>query len=288
MRRARAPFRRRIGRLALYATLIAIALSTIVPFVWMCFTSLHSKQAQVPTLRNLFVPDDRTYHFENYKFVLTFPELPVARFALNSLVVTGGVVAFQLTICSLAAYGFARLRFRGRDVIFFVFLFTMAVPAQVLVVPLFNLVASFGWLDTYWGLILPYPYLSTAFATFLLRQFFITIPRSLDDAARLDGCGDLRILWHVVLPSSKPVLATAGAFGFIWTWTDFYWPMLATSTTPMRTLEVGLSVFQEAYTDTFWSIRMAAAIIVLIPVLIVFLFLQRFFVRGVVSSGIKG
>jgi len=155
-------------------------------------------------------------------------------------------------------------------------------------VPLFNLVASFGWLDTYWGLILPYPYLSTAFATFLLRQFFITIPRSLDDAARLDGCGDLRILWHVVLPSSKPVLATAGAFGFIWTWTDFYWPMLATSTTPMRTLEVGLSVFQEAYTDTFWSIRMAAAIIVLIPVLIVFLFLQRFFVRGVVSSGIKG
>jgi multiple sugar transport system permease protein len=286
--RNRTPLRRLVGRSAIYATLIAIAASTVIPFVWMFFTSLHDKQAQIPTMRNLFVPDDKTYHFENYAFVLTFPELPVARFALNSVVVTAGVVAFQLTICSLAAYGFARLRFRGRDTLFFLFLFTMTVPAQVLVVPLFNLVENFGWLDTYWGLILPYPYLSTAFATFLLRQFFITVPRSLDDAARLDGCGDLRILWHVILPSSKPVLATVAAFGFIWTWTDFYWPMLATSTTPMRTLEVGLSVFQDAYTDTFWSIRMTAAIIVLVPVLIVFLFLQRFFVRGVVSSGIKG
>jgi len=157
----------------------------------------------------------------------------------------------------------------------------------VLIVPLFMLVQKLGWLDTYWGLIIPYPYLSTAFGTFLLRQFFITLPRSLDDAARIDGCGELRLLWYVILPSAKPALATVAAFAFIWTWTDFYWPLLATSSTEMRTLEVGLSVFKDAYGGTQWPLQMAAAVIVLLPVLAFFLAMQRFFVRGVVLSGMK-
>lgn len=268
-----------------YALLAGLALTTVTPLVWMVFTSLHPPLAELPTLRNLFTPEE--WCFRNYHYVLTFPELPVWRFAVNSFIVTTGVVLLQLSLCSFAAYGFARMRFRGRDGLFFVFLLTMMIPAQVLIVPLFTLVQRLGWLDTYWGLIIPYAYLSTAFGTFLLRQFFMAIPRSLDEAARLDGCSDLGIFWHVILPASRPALVTLAAFGFIWTWTDFYWPLLATSTVEMRTLEVGLSVFKDAYGGQRWPLQMAAAVIVLVPVLLVFLALQRFFVRGTLASGLK-
>jgi ABC-type glycerol-3-phosphate transport system permease component len=209
-----------------YVLLILIAVTTVLPLVWMVFTSLHAPHAQIPTMRTLFTPDG--WHFENYAHVLTYGELPVWRFAVNSFVVTAGVVVFQLVLCSLAAFG-----------------------------------------------------------TFLLRQFFITLPQSLDDAARLDGCGDLRLFWHIILPSARPALATVAAFAFIWTWTDFYWPMLASSSTSMRTLEVGLSIFRDSYGGMQWSLQMAAAVIVLLPVLVFFLAMQRFFVRGVVLSGLK-
>jgi multiple sugar transport system permease protein len=275
-----------VGRKVItYGLLALIALTTIIPLVWMIFTSLHPEHAQIPTMRNLFTPDG--WHFENYWTVFTYGELPIWRFAVNSFVVTAGVVLFQLTLCSLAAFGFSRLQFPGRDPLFFVFLLTMMIPAEVLIVPLFTFVQKLGWLDTYWGLIIPYPYLSTAFGTFLLRQFFITLPQSLDDAARLDGCGDLRLFWHVILPSAKPALATIAVFAFIWTWTNFYWPLLASSSTTMRTLEVGLSVFKDSYGGMRWPLQMTAAIIVLIPVLAFFLAMQRFFVRGVVLSGLK-
>jgi len=158
----------------------------------------------------------------------------------------------------------------------------------VMIVPLFLVVDKLGWLNTFAGLILPYPYLSTAFGTFLLRQFFLSLPGSLDEAARLDGASDLQIYWHVILPSSKPALATLAAFAFIWTWTDFYWPMLATSTVDMRTLEVGLSVFKDAYGATNWPLQMTAAVIVMAPALLFFLALQRYFVKGIVMSGLKG
>jgi multiple sugar transport system permease protein len=272
--------------LSLYGLLVLVALTTVAPLVWMVFTSLHPPLSPIPTPQNLFRPKE--WAFRNYWYVLTFAELPVARFALNSMVVTAAVVGFQLTICSLAAYAFARLSFRGRDTLFFILMLTMMIPATVMIVPLFITVHKLKLLDSYLGLILPYPYLSTAFGTFLLRQFFMTIPRSLDEAARIDGASDLRILWHIILPASKPALATLAAFGFIWTWTDFYWPMLATSSVPMRTLEVGLSVFKDAYGTTNWPLQMTAAVIVMAPALFVFLVLQRYFVKGVVMSGIKG
>jgi len=275
-----------LRKIVLYALLAVLAATTVAPLVWMAFTSLHPPLSPVPTPRTLLAP--REWAFGNYAYVLTFAELPVARFLLNSAVVTGGVVVLQLAICSLAAYAFARMTFRGRDTLFVIFLLTMMVPALVMIVPLFLTAHKLRLLNTYAGLILPYPYLSTAFGTFLLRQFFLTLPRSLDEAARLDGASDLQIYWHVVLPSSRPALATLGAFAFIWTWTDFYWPMLATSTTDMRTLEVGLSVFKDAYGTTNWPLQMTAAVLVMAPALLVFLLLQRYFVRGVVLSGMKG
>lgn len=277
---------RRVRTILSYLFLTLVALTTVVPLVWMVITSLHPPRAQPPTMATLLRP--KHWHPENYLYVLTFPELPVWRFAINSCLVTGGVVVFQLALCSLAGYAFARMRFRGRDLLFGAFLLTMMVPAQVLIVPLFLLVQKLGWLDTYAGLIIPYPYLSTAFGAFLLRQFFVTLPASLDDAARLDGCGEFGIFWHIALPSAKPALATLGAFAFIWTWTDFYWPLLASSRITMRTLEVGLSIFKDAYGTMQWPLQMTAAVIVLTPVLIVFLLTQRFFVRGVVLSGLKG
>jgi multiple sugar transport system permease protein len=269
-----------------YALLIAIAVTTVLPFVWMALTALHPRDAQPPTMRTLFTPG--AWHFENYAYVLTFPELPIWRFAVNSAVVVVGVVATQLAMCALAAFAFARLQFRGRDTVFVAFLLTMMVPSQVLIVPLFELTRTLGWLDTYAGLILPYPYLSTAFGTFLLRQYFLTIPRTLDEAARLDGCGDFGTFWHIILPAARPALATVAAFAFIWTWTDFYWPMLATSSTHMRTLEVGLSIFRDAYGGTRWPLQMAAAVIVLAPVVAFFLLMQRYFIRSTVLSGLKG
>ena len=275
-----------IRSLCLYGVLALLAVATIAPLVWMVFTSLHPPLSPIPTPDRLFRPE--RWAFSNYAYVLSFPELPVVRFIVNSIVVTASVVLVQLVICSLAAYGFARMTFRGRDTLFVIFLLTMMIPATVIVVPLFLTVHKMGMLNTYAGLILPYPYLSTAFGTFLLRQFFMTIPQSLDEAARLDGASDLRIWWHIVMPSAKPALATLAAFGFIWAWTDFYWPMLATSTVDMRTLEVGLSIFKDAYGTTNWPLQMTAAVIVMAPALGFFLLLQRYFVKGVVLTGIKG
>lgn len=268
-----------------YALLTLIGASTVLPFVWMLFTSLHPPLAPTPTLATLCSPPE--WRFDNYARVLLHPELPVWRFLLNSALVTAGVVALQLALCSPAAYAFARLRFRGRDILFVAFLLTMMVPAQVLIVPLFLIVHQLGWLNTYAGLIVPYQYLGTAFGTFLLRQYILAVPRSLDEAARIDGCGSWGVFRHVILPAARPALATLAVFAFVWTWTDFYWPLLATSTVHMRTLEVGLSVFKDAYGGTSWPLQMAAAVCVMLPVLLVFLLMQRFFVRGVVSSGIK-
>ena len=271
---------------ALYTILIVLAFITLAPFVWMFFTSLHPPLAPIPTPVTLFAPT--RFSPGNYAHVLFFPELPVARFAVNSIVVTSSVVLFQLAICSLAAYAFARMTFRGRDTLFLILLLTMMIPATVMIVPLFLTVHHMRLLNTYAGLIFPYPYLSTAFGTFLLRQFFVSLPKSLDEAARLDGASDFQIYWHIILPASKPALATLAAFGFIWTWTDFYWPMLATSSTDMRTLEVGLSIFKDAYGGMSWPLQMTAAVIVMTPALLFFLALQRYFVKGIVLTGVKG
>lgn len=277
---------KRMRQALTYALLVLIALTTVTPLVWMLLTSLHPPDAPLPTMTTLLRP--ARWSFDNYWRVLTFPELPIWRFALNTIVVTGGVVLFQVTLCALAGYGFARLRFPGRDTVFFAVLVTMMIPAPVLVVPLFLLTQQLGWLNTYVGLIVPYPYISTAFGTFLLRQFFLTVPPALDEAAKLDGCTDLGVLWHILLPAARPAIATVAAFAFIWTWTDFYWPLLASTTTEMRTLEVGLSVFKDAYGGMRWSLQMAAAVLVLAPVLVFFLAMQRFFVRGMTLSGLKG
>lgn len=266
-----------------YMLLIGLALAMVTPFLWMVITSLHPSRGALPEPANL-VPD--RWHFENYATVMGMPDTPIARYFLNTTVVCVSVVLGSLLFNSMAAYGFARTRFRGRDTLFLMFLATMMVPGAVTQIPVFLLIRSFGWLDTYWALIVPG--LSGAFGIFLLRQFFLSLPKDLDDAARIDGCGEWTIYWRIALPLSGPALATLAAFTFIGAWTDFFGPLIFTSSNHMRTLEVGLAVFKDAFGGQNWPLQMTAAVIVLIPCLLIFLFTQRFFVQGITMTGLKG
>lgn len=266
-----------------YVLMVLLAVGMITPFLWMLVTSLHPSKGALPDPSNL-IPAQ--WHWENYATVVFMPDTPFLRFLGNTVFVCVSVVLGSLLFCSMAAYGFARTEWKGRDALFFAFLATMMVPGSVTMIPVFLIIRTFGWLDTYYALIVPG--LSGAFGIFLLRQFFMTLPKELDDAACLDGCSDWAIYWRIALPLSGPALATLAAFTFIGTWTDFFGPLIYTSSTNMRTLEVGLSVFKDAFGTTNWPLQMTAAVIVLIPCLLIFLFTQRFFVRGITMTGLKG
>jgi multiple sugar transport system permease protein len=265
-----------------YALMLALAAFLMAPFVWMVLVSLQPNRSPIPELGDLW---PKQAHWENYGTVLLQSEVPVARFFVNSIVVAVAVVLGQLLVCSLAAYGFARLRFRGRDAVFVVFLLSMMFAGPVTQIPVYLMVRSFGWLDTYAALIVPG--VSSAFSIFLLRQFFAQIPSELDEAARIDGAGEFKIYWRLILPMSKAALATAGVFTFISVWTDFFWPLLATDSLHMRTLEVGLSIFKNSYGGMNWPLQMTAAVVVMLPILVVFLALQKHFVKGVTMGSIK-
>lgn len=223
--------------------------------------------------------------FANYKRVVTMPNIPVLWFFINSLFVSVAVVVLQVFVTSLAAFALARKQFKGRDTVFSLFLIGMMFSGVVTQIPVYLMVAKAGFLDTYAALILPS--ISSSFAIFLLRQYFRLIPMELDEAARLDGASDWRIYSSVIMPLSKPALATVAAFAFFASWTDFFWPLIATNRMTMRTAEVGLSVFKNSYQGNYWPLQMAAAVITLIPMLILFLWLQRFFLRGIVMGSIK-
>lgn len=295
-----------------YLLLLGLAAFLVAPFVWMVLISLHPSKTPIPPLNEILpfarrevkdadgkatmepgkegtpTPKTEAYfspRFDNYSFVLFHPNLPVSRFFLNSVVVTVMVVLGQLFVASMAAYGFARLKFRGRDWVFALFLGSMMFAGPVTQIPVYLLLRNLGWLDTYWSLIIPG--VSSAFSIFLLRQFFMQIPKELDEAARMDGAGDFLIYWRVILPLSRAALATCAAFTFIGVWTDFFGPLIYTNTTEMRTLEVGLSIFKNSYGGQNWPLQMTAAVIVMIPLLVVFLFTQKYFIKGITIGSIK-
>jgi multiple sugar transport system permease protein len=271
-----------------YALLIGLGLFLMAPFVWMVLISLHPSKTAIPPLSEVLPRSESgavAFQWSNYAFVLRHESLPVARFFANTVFVTVTVVLGQLLVASLAAYGFARLRFRGREAVFALFLGSMMFAGPVTQIPVYLMLRSVSWLDTYWALIVPG--VSSAFTVFLMRQFFMQIPRELDEAARMDGASDFRIYWSVMLPLSKAALATAAAFTFFGVWTDFFSPLIYTNTTEMRTLEVGLSIFKNSYGGSNWPMQMTAAVIVMAPLLVVFLFLQRYFVRGIMIGSIK-
>jgi multiple sugar transport system permease protein len=272
------------GKSLAYILLSLIGISMILPFLWMISTSLKEVQAvfeQVkPWWRN-WIP--AKIIFSNY--VRAWHAVPFGRFYLNSIIV-GLCVTFGVVFTSsLAAYAFARLNFPGRDKLFFAYIATMMIPGSVVLIPQFAIIRIAGWVDTYRALIVPATF--TAFGTFLLRQFFMTLPKDLEDAAKIDGCGFFGTYLKIILPLSKPALATLTTFTFIGNWNSFMWPLLVTNRTELRTLPIGLEYFQSQYT-TDWSLLMAGSVMALVPVIIVFIFNQRFFVEGVKLQGIKG
>jgi multiple sugar transport system permease protein len=212
--------------------------------------------------------------------------MPFARFYFNSIFVAACVTIGQVVTSAMAAYAFSRLKFPGRDKLFMGYLATMMIPYAVLLVPLYVLMNWLKWIDTYKSLIVPAIF--SAYGTFMLRQFFMSIPVDLEDAAKIDGCNYFRIFLHIILPLSKPALATLTVFTFMGSWMNFMWPLVVTNSVPMKTLPVGLAYFQETGFGTQYHLLMAGAVMATIPLIIVFVFTQRFFVEGIKMTGLKG
>ena len=264
----------------IYATLCAMAFLTLVPIVWMILTAFKSAPevaANPPT----WWP--REWHPEN--FVAAWNFAPFGRYLLNSMIMVGGITILQTVTSALAAYAFARLQFRGRDFLFLLYLGTLMIPPQVTVIPQFILIKELGWVDTYQGLIIQQAF--TAFGVFLLRQFFLTIPRELEDAARIDGATRFGCFWRIILPLSGPAMATLAVFAFLFHWNNLLWPLVVSNSDATVPVVVGLRNFQGQY-GTDWNLLMAAAAIATIPTVIVYLFAQRWFVRGITMSGFGG
>lgn len=267
---------------ASYVVMCGLAAFLMAPFVWMVLVAIHPPKSPIPALDELWParPD-----YGNFGRVLLNPHLPVARFFANSVIVATVVVAGQLAVTACAAYAFARLRFAGRGLLFAAYLGSMMIGGTATQIPVYLMLRTFGWLDTYAALIVPG--LSSAFSVFLLRQAFLSVPAELGEAARLDGAGELRILTLVFVPLSRAAVATCATFTFIAVWTDFFGPLIYTNSTSMRTLEVGLSIYKNAYGGTNWPLEMSAALIVMTPLLFVFLLGQRYFTRGITLGSTK-
>jgi multiple sugar transport system permease protein len=257
-----------------------LAAVMLLPLAWMLVTSIETL-AETRHFPPTIIPSG--IHWQNYPDALD--AAPFGRFFANSLVVTLASVGGNLLFCSLAGYAFARLRFFGRDVIFIVLLATLMVPFQVTMIPTFLIVQHLGLVNSLGALIAPN--LVTPFGIFLLRQFFRTLPVELEEAARIDGCSRPGVLFRVVLPLSMPALATLGIVMFLWTWNDFLWPLIAISSTDQSTVQLGLASFQGAH-QTRWTLLMAGNVMALAPMLLVFVFAQRWFVQSLASTGVKG
>ncbi len=268
--------------LLVYLVLSVVGIIFILPFAWMVANSFKDIRG-IYTYPPEFIPE--VWHFSNYTDAWTMTHFDLG--FLNSAIVAAAVVLGQLLTASLAGYSFARLRYPGRDKIFLLYISLMMVPFTVLLIPLYVQMRAFGWVSTLQAVIVPF--LFTPWGTFMMRQFMVTIPRELEDAARIDGCGFFRTYWLIILPLTKPALATLAIFTFVNTWNSFQWPLIVLGKPKVKTLPLLLASFQnQSGMRTPWHLIMAAATFVVIPVLIAFILGQKYYVRGIVTSGIKG
>jgi multiple sugar transport system permease protein len=280
----RRPSRSRIcwSHLLAHVALILGSVLMLLPFIWMVSTSLKPGSEVFREYPPRLIPT--TVQWGNYKEALT--SMPFGRFYLNSFVVAISVTTLQLLTSSLAAFAFARLRFGGRDVLFFMYLSALMIPFPVLLVPNFIIVRNLGWFDSYAALILPVSF--SAFSTFLLRQYYRGIPMELDEAARIDGASSFRVWWQIIFPNSRPALAALAIFVFLGNWNEFLWPLIVTNSEAMRTVPVGLNAFKGQFTVR-WEMLMAAAVVGMMPVLAVYILAQNWIIKGMsISGGLKG
>lgn len=267
---------------ATYGVMLLLIAVMILPFAWMLSTSLKSQEYILQATPQL-IPNPLTTE----SYALLAERIDLSRTFFNSLLVAVISTVGQIIVAAMAAYAFARMQWRGRNVVFTLYLATMMIPSVVLVIPQFILVRSLGWVNSYAALIVPA--LFSAFGTFLLRQSFKGLPKDFEEAAVVDGANHLTIFWRIILPLSQPALATLAVFSFMGSWNAYLWPLFAARKAEVMTLPIALATLQagpRALTE--WNIVMAGAVITVLPILLVYLLAQRWFVRGIVSSGLKG
>ena len=278
--------KRTMSRVAWYVVLMIVIVLALAPIIWMLSTAL-KPESEIITADIHWIP--RTFTLEHFQNILD--RYPMLQWTANSLIVSTIATLLVLLLDSLAGYAFARMQFRGRGILFTIILSMLFVPIQITVVPLFILFSRLGLTDTYWALILPVG--ANVTGVFLMRQFFLSIPGELEEAARIDGASSLRIWWSVVLPLARPALTAVAILTFLSTWNSFFWPLIVTRTDAVRTLPVGIAQFlslrpgmvqgQQSIGQSMAGAAMAA----FLPI-IVFVILQRYFIEGIARSGIKG
>lgn len=279
-RRKPIPWERIVGTIAHYIALLTIASMMLLPLVWMISTALKPR-TEVFAYPPQFIPQD--IQWENFRDA--WEAQPFDRFLFNSLKVSILSVLGQLVFCSMGGYGFARFNFPFKNLLFAFLLTAMMIPVIVNIVPLFIMYKELGWLDNHITLIAPQALAST-FGTFLYRQFMMTIPTELEDAARIDGASAFGIYWRIMIPLTMPAAAVLATFTFIGSWNQFFQPLVFLQSTENFTVTIGLAAFRQEE-GTIWNLLMAASVISLLPTLIVFMFTQKYFVRGIVTTGFK-
>ena len=285
-RTARAKRHRRLrvlGIVSTHAILLGVSVPMMLPFYWMIATSLKTPY-EVALNPPIWWPD--VPQWANYLEALTFPAFPFLLFLRNSLFYAGSVTVGSVISCAAVSYGFARLRFPGRQALFIATLATMMIPGIVTFVPTYVLFKMLGMLGTYAPLIAP-AFFGNAFFIFMLRQFFMALPWELADSAKVDGASEFRVFWQIMLPLVRPALMVVGVFTFLWTWNDFFGPLIYLSDSELYPLSVGLSAFRTRF-HRRWDLTMAAATITTLPVVVLFFFTQRYFLEGITLTGIKG
>lgn len=270
-----------VHRAIVYALLLAGSALFLLPFFWMVSTSLKD-EVGLFSIPPEWIPN--SFKWSNY--VAAVQSFPFLRYTLNTTFLTAVSMFGSVLSSSLVAYAFARLRFPGRTFWFVLLLATMMLPAQVTMIPLFVLFKELGWINTYLPLTVPF-FFGGAFYIFLLRQFFLTIPKELSEAAKIDGCPEFFIYLRIFLPLSKPALATLAIFTFMLTWNDFLGPLIYLNDSDLFTLALGLRSFQMQY-GTRWNVMMAASILVMLPTIVLFFTCQRYFIEGITLTGVKG
>ena len=271
---------KKVNKIIIYTILITSSILMLIPFAWSVITSLKTEENLFThsALWIQFPPD-----FSAYKEILE--RIPLLKYAANTLKVAVIVTIGQLFTSSLAGFAFAKMKFPGRDKLFLVYLATMMVPGVVLLIPNFVIMRTIGAIDTHWALILSA--VGSAYGTFLMRQFFLSFPSELEEAAKLDGCNPFMFYWHILLPNAKPILTTQGLMAFQFIWNDFQWPLIVLNSESKRTLQLGLSyLMSEYYTD--WTLLMAASVLTLLPIIILFFIAQKNFIQSFKLSGLKG
>ena len=265
---------------ALCLSLMAFAAVVAMPMYWLLVSAFKATdEIFTPTPR--WLPSGLEWH----NFVLAWEGAAFGRYFVNSILVTLAILLLQLTTSSLAAFALARRRFAGRGIILLFVIGALIIPIQVTFLANFVTLQRFGWLDSYWALVTPFA--ASAFGTFLLRQAFLVVPEALEDAARLDGCTGLAFLWHVLLPLSRPTVLAFTLVALVAHWNDYFWPLIVTNRDEIRTLPIGLAMFVTQEVTTDWNLLMAATLFVAGPMLFIFFFTQRYFIRSHMHAGLK-